>query len=329
MQTFANLPKPINEAITTILKEQQTTAWIRQAERLHERYMTNSPEIYIQTFTDVLAYLALRVPATYAQIYGALSQIQEIIPSYYPVSILDIGSGPGTGIWAAKEIWPNLKNAAAIDSEKYFINIGKEITQKSDFPLSISWQLHDLSQGIQSKGTIFDIVIMGNVLNELSPREQKIVVQEAFSLCNGILIIIEPSTQIGGEIIEQVAKTFSNKAILLAPYVQNSFVPDQKGWLHFSQRFIRPEFERRVRQHMRQSPQMASDWEEAQFAYVAISKIPPQVDITGRVIGPVKKQKGFIEVPLLTKDKIEDKKIFKRDKQQFTEAKRLRWGEGL
>jgi len=33
-------------------------------------------------------------------------QLKARFPKYSPVSVLDFGSGPGTAIWAVRELWP-------------------------------------------------------------------------------------------------------------------------------------------------------------------------------------------------------------------------------
>lgn len=74
---------------------------------------------------------------------------------------------------------------------------------------------------------------------------------------------------------------------------------------------------------------MASDWEEAKYSYVAISTFPSDVETRGRVAGPIKIQKGFLEVPVLTKETLETLRVMKRDKDQYNYVKELKWGDLL
>ncbi|RJP47490.1 MAG: methyltransferase domain-containing protein [Armatimonadetes bacterium] len=329
LQTFANLPLKINEAISNLLSRQETTEWISRAEKLHSSYMTREKDgegNYINDFQDVLAYLGLRIPSTYAQIFGVLSQVQEIIPSWEPKSLLDIGSGPGTGIWATKEIWPSIETATCIDKEKYFLSVGEELTNKALEKVKTTWKQEDITQ-LKVNSAQFDLVIIANVLNELSDSQQKILLGQAYNHSSGIIVIIEPGTSYGVNIIRKTAQTLIDKGNLLAPYINNSFVDDSQEWIHFPQRFIRPDFLRRIRQQMRTSSLMASDWEETKYAYVAVGKIPPEEEVWGRVIGPIKKQKGFLEVSTLTKDEIEVVRVLKRHKKEYSFAKNLQWGQ--
>ena len=326
MKTFINLPPKINDAIFGILSSQERNDWVLRAVKLHDSYMLRKQDgTYINDALDALAYLALRIPATYAQIYSAFLQIQEINPSWNPRSILDIGSGPGTAVWAALDIWSSVKQARCIDKNKNLLFLGKEIMEKASLAIDISLECKDIIEMSHYENK-YDLVIIANILNELTLSQQEILLKKAFDQCNGIMIIIEPGTSIGVTIVQKVSKQFSGKANLLAPYINNSFIFDPKIWIHFSQRFIRPEFQRRIRQHMRDSSLMASDWEDAKFAYVAIGKILPKEMIWGRCIGPVKKQKGFLEMFVLTQSEIKQVKIFKKNKKEYDFAKNLQWG---
>lgn len=96
IQTFANLPSGINEAISNLLSKQETTEWLTRVEILHNHYINCDKGVndtYINDSLDVLAYLGLRTPATYAQIYSAMSQVQEVMPVWQPKSLLDIEIG--------------------------------------------------------------------------------------------------------------------------------------------------------------------------------------------------------------------------------------------
>ncbi len=328
LQTFINLPTEISNAISQILTQQETSEWVTRASVLHERYTMRQKngESYLSDFTDALAYLSLRSPATYAQIYSSLSQVKEVIPSWEPRTLLDIGSGPGVGVWAATSVWRSIQSTTCVDANKNMLSLGKQITSLARLPVENSWKQQDARQNRESAAS-YDVVVIANVLNELSIADGEKLLGYAFNACKGIMVLIEPGTPFGSSIIQSAAQKFSRSHTLLAPYVENSFVFSKKYWIHFPQRFIRPEFQRRIRQRMRDSVLMASDWEEAKYSYVAISKVPSEVKAWGRCIGPIQLQKGFRTVPILTKDDIVDVKVLKRYKQHYTFVKNLKWGE--
>jgi ribosomal protein RSM22 (predicted rRNA methylase) len=327
--TFANFPEQIALAIDAILLRQETDEWVSHAVALHHRYTERvkpKDTAYITGAIDAIAYLALRAPATYAQFAGVFAATQEVLPSWQPKTLLDIGGGPGTAIWAAQNIWPSLEQATSIDRDANLTTAGKQIAEVAKIPVVMDWQLEDLRRGVPADKT-YDIVVIGNVLNELHPSEGEKLLGQAFNVCSGVLLIVEPGTPFGSGIVVSTAKKLQKVSHVIAPYIDNSLVVSEDFWLHFSQRFIRPEFSRRIRQRMRDTLLMASDWEDAKYSYAAISKIPQEFSGWGRVIGPIKSQKGFIEVPVMTKQAFETIKVMKRDKNRYVIAKNLRWGD--
>jgi len=328
MQTIIALPTPIKQAVAAILAEHGADAWMKRAQALHLRYTQQAQDkqqSHIADYGDAVAYLGLRASATYAQIYGALDAVGEIMPSWQPKSVLDLGSGPGSGLWALSTLFPTLTSATCIDQSAHFLTLGKRIAEEAQLPVAITWQRGDILQTVEKDDMQADFVLIANVLNELNEIQRNQLLAAAFKRCRGLLIIVEPGTPVGSSIVQVVAQRFSSTGMLIAPYLGNGFV--QEAWLHFPQRFTRPDFARRLRQAMRDSPLMASDWEEAKYSYVAIGKIAPEVTPWARVIGPIQLLKGYLEVPVLTQERRLLVKVLKRHKQHYALAKKLRWGE--
>jgi ribosomal protein RSM22 (predicted rRNA methylase) len=330
MQTFLNLPEKITQSIEAILAQPENSQWLKRAEALHTRYTEGKrhpQESYLKDSVDIAAYLGMRVPATYAQIAGALSQVKEAFPEFKVESVLDLGSGPGTAVWSAKEVYSTLKKATCIDNEGNLLSLGREIFRDSGLDVEISWEADSLRSDFGSKNHKFDLVIIANVLNELTEEERINVVNRAFTQCSGILVILESGTPKGAQIVEKSYQDFENKNFLIAPFMNNSFIEGGDYWIHFAQRFIRPEFQRRVRQQMRISSLMASDWEETKYSYIALSKYQPKKTAWGRLLAPIKKQKAWFDITVLTAKGIEKLQVFKRDKEKYNLVRKLKWGD--
>ncbi|MBA3723331.1 MAG: hypothetical protein H0W89_00360 [Candidatus Levybacteria bacterium] len=329
-QTFASLPQPIENAIVSILSERDTSELDTKAHELHNKYTAQDKgnhKSYFQDFESTVAYLALRVPATYAQSYATIANVHELVPSWQPKTILDIGSGPGTAIWAASEIWPSLTDATAIEQHNSLVSLGKQIATTAELSIATTWLRQDIREGIDEDDTTYDVVIIANVLNELSTTAADKLIGQALNKTSGVLVIVEPGTPAGSVIVQNAAKKLGKAGNLLAPYINNTFFNDDNYYLHFSQKFIRPEFQRRLRQQMRESSLMASDWEDAKYTYTIISKLAPEITPWGRCVGPIQVQKGFLEIPVLTKDGIEKIKVMKRYREQYNSAKNVKWGD--
>lgn len=332
METFANLPQPIADAIAVVLSQIDSGVLASKARDLHERYMTREKLIdntYIQSGSDVLAYLALRSPATYAQIYSAFLQVKERVPSWTPKTMLDLGCGPGTGLWAAKTVWPSIESAMCQDLERSFVEVGEQIAGTAKLAVTATWLKQKITNWIEtSPSTKYDLIVVANVFNELPQVIFERLVNQLKLRSSGIVVILEPGTAVGYTIIQNIARSVSATEKIIAPYI-TSFVESSDYWIHFPQRFNRPEFQRRIRQSMREGSLMASDWEEAKYSYVAFGNVPTENEIWGRSVGPVEKQKGFVTFPVLTRDGISHLRVMKRHKDIYRIAKELKWGETI
>lgn len=283
---------------------------------------------YVQKPSDVLAYVSLRFPATYAQIYSALSQIQERIPDWRPKTVLDVGCGPGTGIFAAKAMWPSITSAYGIEQQKFFLTLAEEISFGSKLSVDVTWDNRTIKQWLESNDPkTYDLIIISNVLNELTDKVQTQLLQAVSLKNSGVVLLLEPGTPRGHQIIQTAAKDFAAREHIIAPYINNTFVQSDRYRIHFPQRFQRPEFQRRIRQSMRESELMASDWEETKFCYVAYGTVASSKQLWAQSIGLVRKYRGYLMIPLLTATGVVDTKVVKRHKSNYTYAKDIRWGE--
>lgn len=331
MQTFINLPESISEAASRILSRSDSHILSTSAKLLHERYMLQDKgeaTSYIQKSNDALAYLALRFPATFAQIGSALLQIKDRVSDWEPTSVLDVGCGPGTDILAALSIWPNIKMAVGLEQDQKFLSLAEEIFYDAKVTVETKWEHRTIADWIVSPShKNYDLIIVANVLNELPKDIKESFFAQLHKRSSGIVLMLEPGTPRGYNIIQSAAKQIAPISSLIAPYINNTFVPSVEYWIHFPQRFQRPEFQRRIRQSMRESELMASDWEEAKFSYVAWGEIPVKNTAWGQSIGEVQRYHGYLIIPVLTAEGIVKARVMKRHKAVYAAAKNIRWGE--
>src|SRR5690242_13217146 len=87
-------------------------------ERLIARYRSGDPapaDAILASDVDVLAYAAYRMPATYAAVRAALTQVAQAVPGMSPQSLLDVGGGTGAAAWAATDALPSLASILVLD----------------------------------------------------------------------------------------------------------------------------------------------------------------------------------------------------------------------
>src|SRR5919109_2245107 len=97
------LPQDLREAIDRELEGIPLADLARAAERLSERYRSERRDgtFHLNDELAAWAYLATRMPATFAAVSASYRAVAEARPDFRPRTILDVGAGPGTATWAA------------------------------------------------------------------------------------------------------------------------------------------------------------------------------------------------------------------------------------
>jgi len=180
-------------------------------------------EASIRDTTDVAAYLATRLPATYAAVMAALDAIADRAPNFAPQSLLDFGAGPGTASWAAAQIWPSLRDITMLDRNPHLLAAARTLADTSPHAALSEAQL--LSADITSlpsplvgegvgaprsgampteggagsarHGTtqgFHDLILAGYTFAELSTQTRDRVLATLWAACGGMLVIVEPGT---------------------------------------------------------------------------------------------------------------------------------------
>jgi ribosomal protein RSM22 (predicted rRNA methylase) len=299
---------------------------MRAAQDLSERYRADrdgSEQPLVRGSDQALGYAALILPAAYAQLRGVMSATAARAPTWKPISLLDLGSGPGTALWAALAQWPSIERITAWEREPALITLGKELASRGDTALQrVYWERHDLRQMTDS-GPRFDLVVLGHVLNELDAELRAQVVQAAWQRTSGVLLIVEPGTSAAFAIVRAARdRLLADGAQTLAPCAHNMPCPLIGDWCHFPQRLKRPDFQRRARG-------APSEWEDSKFSYAAMARFAPEQPIWGRVIREPIFNKAYAEVLISTRTGIVRRRAFKRDREAFRKVKDLPWGQAL
>ena len=92
------LPPALRLAVDRFLEGTPLEQLRAASERLSGRYRseTRDGRLHLDDALAVKAYLAARLPATYAAIRASMSYVTEAAPDFAPTSLIDIGAGPGS-----------------------------------------------------------------------------------------------------------------------------------------------------------------------------------------------------------------------------------------
>jgi ribosomal protein RSM22 (predicted rRNA methylase) len=245
------------------------------------------------------------------------------VPTWKPTSLLDLGSGPGTALWAALAQWPHIERITAWEREAALIALGRELADRGQVVLQrVQWERQDLRQ-ITESGPRYDLVVLGHVLNELDAELRGLVLQAAWRRTSGVLLIVEPGTSAAFTIVRAARdRLLTDGAQTLAPCAHNMPCPLIDDWCHFPQRLKRPDIQRRARG-------APSQWEDSKYSYAAMARFAPEQPIWGRVIREPTFNKAYAEALISTPNGIVRRRSLKRDREAYRMVKDLVWGEAL
>ncbi|KAI8812123.1 mitochondrial small ribosomal subunit Rsm22-domain-containing protein [Cladochytrium replicatum] len=275
------------------------------------------------------AFVAGRFPATYSVVYHVLNEIAKRVPTFHPNHILDYGTGPGTAIWAAREVWGENIHSVGIESSDSFRDITASIAKylKKEVDLRAY-----MSPSVSSEHRPELVVCSFNLEEMDSDAIRQAAIEQLWKTTSDMLVLIERGTPIGYKIIENArdwilstanpdsyhapkgslwkapnesgsraeeAKIYQPGAHVVAPCSHDSPCPMKRlghRWCHFSVTLQRPKI-------MMSAKLTKSNIEDVKYSYLVIRK-GPRPEHTGK------------EVTLRDNEK---KKVAKKKRAETTE----------
>ncbi|GAB2235308.1 hypothetical protein Droror1_Dr00025731 [Drosera rotundifolia] len=249
---------------------------------------------------EVGAYVATRMPAVYAACYRVLREVKKRVPGFSPASVVDFGSGTGSGFWALRELWPNcIEKINLVEPSHSMQRAGQNLVQDAKkLPLIRSYgSIQSLSRDISKSERRHDLVLASYVLGEIPSLKDRItIVRQLWDLTGDILVLVEPGTPEGSNIISQMrshilwmekrkcrkqdkssdgasqgADAPKNGAFVLAPCPHDGPCPLQKSgkYCHFVQRLQRTSSQRIYK---RSKGGALRGYEDEKFSYVVLKR---------------------------------------------------------
>ncbi len=321
-----DLPTDLRLALANELANIPQKSIAATAERLSNRYHGGHPPAegtFLHTSADVIAYAAYRLPATFAAIYAALNETRKRRPDWQPHTMLDAGAGPGTALWAASEVYPDVEQIALLERDDGMIAFGKQMAThaRSAAVRAAIWQKVDLLGQWESGPK--DLVTTAYVLNELPALQRETVINKLWSITIDTLVIIEPGTPIGfSHILQARQQLIAAGANIVAPCPHNLPCPmAANDWCHFAQRITRSQLQRQVKH-------ATLSYEDEKFSYIAASRTKG-LPIRARVLRHPQIRPGHIHLELCTPDGLQNSIVTRKHKVAFREARDIEWGSAL
>lgn len=317
------LPEDLAEAMEREFEKVQHPALAQAVSQLTARYQGEdfSGPIVVSAALRA-AYLAVRLPATYAAAARVLEEMKRYIREEEVGSVLDLGSGPGTVLHAAAWNFSSLRQMTAVESDTALIELGRRLASQSfhECVQKAAWLCRDLKSGAV-KGR-HDLVVMSYVLGELPAAMAEKALAGAWEAAGEFLVLIEPGTRRGfGAIHAARSALIGAGAHVLAPcpHTRDCPMAAANDWCHFPVRVERTSLHRRLKGGV-------LGYEDEKFSYLIATRrgITPA---PARIVRHPQKHSGHIRLTLCTPEGIEQRTVTKSQKEQYKAARKADWGE--
>ncbi|MFJ5139057.1 small ribosomal subunit Rsm22 family protein [Streptomyces sp. NPDC088707] len=291
----------------------------RAVDRLIANYRGTTPTDapVLRDRSDVAAYAAYRMPATFEAVRSALGALREAAPDWEPRTHTDVGGGTGAAGWAVAEAWEEQPpRTIVLDWAEPALALGRELAAGT---LDAEWRTARIGGALRLADT--DLVTVSYVLKELTEADRAALVTEAARAAQTV-VIVEPGTPDGYERII-AARTLLIEAgfTVAAPCPHSGACPIEPGtdWCHFSARVSRSSLHRKVKGG-------SLPYEDEKYSYVAATRFPP-APAGSRITRRPQIRKGLVLLDLCGPDGLTRDTVTKRHGPLYKQARDAEWGD--
>lgn len=274
-----------------------------------------------RTDVDWLAYVATRMPATFASTLAVFQELHDRCQPLVVRSLLDVGSGPATGLWAADAVFSDLARATLLEPEAGMREIGARLLQGAELSRRVvaTWEANSATSFVS--GSSFDVVLAAYVLGELTPARRDLVIDAMWDINGHAVVVIEPGSADGFQrVIAARARLIQRGASIVAPCPHARACPlPADDWCHFGARLNRSSLHRRLKGG-------TLGYEDEPYAYIVATRAPIE-NSAARVIRRPRTRPGHVLLRLCAHDGLQDETISRRSSKRYRLARKLAWGD--
>ncbi|WP_405799780.1 small ribosomal subunit Rsm22 family protein [Streptomyces sp. NBC_01506] len=327
----ASLPtaEALRAALAGLLDGLPPSQAARAVERLIANYRGDTPTgtPLLRDRSDVAAYAAYRMPATFEAVRSALDALAVAAPGWVPASHVDVGGGTGAAVWAAEATWEEeegngARTTTVLDWAEPALALGRELAAESPVPAlrAVEWRRGRIGTGLSLPEC--DLVTVSYVLNELTDGDRGALVAEA-ARAGQAVVIVEPGTPDGYRRVIEARDVLIGAGLrVAAPCPHSGACPIEPGtdWCHFAARVSRSSLHRQVK-----GGSLA--YEDEKFSYVAAVRFDAE-PVRARVTRKPQTRKGQMLLDLCTEtDGLRRETVTKRHGALYRAARDTSWGD--
>ncbi len=261
------------------------------------------------------------MPATFAADRRVFQEIATRMPEWQPRSVLDLGAGPGTAMWASAETFSAIESFTLVERDRRTLEAGKRIaaSSRSERLRNAVWLQLDLAEEV---GQDADLVVVSYALGELTAQQRQSAIRSAWSRTRALLAIVGPGTPDDFQIM-LAARTqlLAEGAHILAPCPHELACPMAavKDWCHFAQRLERSSDHRRLKAG-------ALGYEDEKFSYVIATR-SQEGGVPARIVRHPRKHGGHVQLNLCSDAGLVQITVTKSQGERYRRARQAEWGD--
>lgn len=264
-----------------------------------------------------VAYLAVRLPATYAAISKTLMEVSRIEGPPAFRTLLDVGAGPGTASIAARHVYPSLTKFRQLERDPGWSDVAARLSTATGVVAA-------QEAGDFSTATIVthDVVIAAYAINEAPKARLEATIQRLWQAAGSILLIVEPGTPDGFSLVRRAREIcLENGGFAAAPCTHDATCPmSREDWCHSAVRVERSALHRKLK-----DAQLA--FEDEKFAYVVMSRRPVPRHAGGRIVRRPIRSGGHVHLDLCDASGLHRATIARSNRAAYKAARAAEWGD--
>lgn len=264
-----------------------------------------------------LAYLQVRMPATYAACAHVFEHLREAMPEFAPQSLLDLGAGPGTASWAALQQFPSLQEISLVERDAELVRAGKALS--SGRLAEAQWTMRDLRNFAPARS---DLIVASYAIGEMAIGDAR-QVASACMASGGVFVLIEPGTPKAFARMAELRKLLvAEGATIAAPCPHERECPlfARGDWCHFSERLERTAEHRRIKG-------ASLGYEDEKFSYLCATRLPVPTR-AGRIVRHPMIHPGYVQVQVCGPEELKRVTVTK-SQDRYREARKAKWGDSF
>lgn len=311
------MPALLQAEIEKMLEGMPAQAVRAAAQSLSRRYRQGEKNPdganLLRSETEIAAYAAFRMPATYAALVTALRMAEESGCGEMR-TLTDVGAGSGSAYWAVREVFGEPERAVLVERENGMMALGQSLGAQGE---GVLWQRGDMLTAELPKA---DLVTASFCLGELAPQDAERMAERLWDAAERMLLIVEPGTPAGHARIRRCIEILRERgAQMAAPCPGMGDCPlGADDWCHYAVRVERSRLHRFLKEG-------ELPYEDEKFSFLAVTR--EKVHPAGaRVRRRPQVRSGYVELPLCRGDRIETVKVTRKS-GNFKAARKAEVGQ--